>query len=247
MKKVLPSDAQPKPTSRRVADVISALIITITVVSLAFVTGVTVTQDKSTTSVGNFAIYKGSAERGGAALMFNVYEGCDIVMDILSILRKYSAKATFFIGGIWAENNAATLSAIAESGQEIGCHGYLHKDHAKLSVEQNKEEIAKTNRLIKEITGKTVTLFAPPSGSFGDNAETACRALGQKMILWTKDTIDWRDADPDLLVKRATKNIASGDLILMHPKTQTVKALPQIIEAYLAAKISLLTVSEVIQ
>ena len=246
MKKVLPITTPPKPTSRKVTELISSLVIVLTIVALAFITGVTVPQDNSTASVGNFAIYKGNAERGGAALMFNVYEGSDIVMEILSILRKYSAKATFFIGGIWAENNRETLDLISEAGQELGCHGYLHKDHAKLSVEQNKEEIVKTNRLVKEITGKTVTLFAPPSGSFGENTEKACRALGQKMILWTKDTIDWRDAEPALLVKRATKNIASGDLILMHPKAQTVKALPEIIEAYQYANISLLTVSEVI-
>ena len=246
MKKVLPSDAPPKPTSRKVADVISALIITITVVSLAFVTGVTVTQDKSTTSVGNFAIYKGNGERGVAALMFNVYEGCDIVMEILSILRKYSAKATFFIGGIWAEKNSQTLLSITRAGQELGCHGYLHKDHAKLSIEGNKEEIAICSRYVEKVTGQPITLFAPPSGSFGENTEAACKALGMKMILWTKDTIDWRDSDVDLIVKRATKNISNGDLILMHPKAQTVTALPTIIEAYLAQNISLTTVSEVI-
>ena len=180
-------------------------------------------------------------------MMFNVYEGGEIVIQFLEILRNYSAKATFFIGGVWAEKNADVIKRIADEGHEIGCHGYLHKDHKQLSTEQNKDEIVKTNRLLKEITGKPVTLFAPPSGSFGENTVSACRALGQKMILWTKDTIDWRDKDVSLLVKRATKNISSGDLVLMHPKEQTVRALPQIIEAYLSEGLSLLTVSEVIR
>lgn len=246
MKKVFPQDHPAKRLSRKVIDILSALVLIITITTLFFVTNMTYKQDNQAVTVGSFAIYKGSENKPVAAMMFNVYEGSDIVMEILSILRKYSVKATFFIGGIWAENNIETLRAVKESGQEIGCHGYLHKDHSKLSLEQNKEEIAKTNRLIYDSIGYTVTLFAPPSGAFGDNTENACRALGQKMILWTKDTIDWRDSDPTLLTKRATKNISNGDLILMHPKAQTVTALPTIIEAYLAQNISLTTVSEVI-
>ena len=246
MKKVLPQSRLLKRLPRKALDALSALVILVTVLSLFFVTKLTYPQDSDSVKAGNFAIYKGSEKRAAAALMFNVYEGADVIAEILTILRKYTAKATFFIGGVWAENNQETILNIAKNGHEIGCHGYLHKDHAKLSVEQNKEEIVKTNRLLKEITGKPVTLFAPPSGSFGENTVTACRALGLKMILWTKDTIDWRDKDPSLLIKRATKNAKSGDLILMHPKAQTLAALPQIIEAYLGGGMELLTVSEVI-
>jgi len=203
-------------------------------------------QKSTSVGAGGFAIYKGDPTEDAVALMFNVYEGADNVMTILEILRKYSAKATFFIGGIWAEKNPETLREILLSGQEIGSHGYLHKDHAKLSLEQNKEEIAISSNLIYTITGKRVTLFAPPSGSFGEATEIACKALGMKMIMWTKDTIDWRDTDTDLLIKRATKEMSKGDLILMHPKAQTVRALPSIIQAYQEAGYELKTVSEVL-
>ena len=246
MKKVLPNPPFSNPIPRRVADAVSALVVLLTVFALLFATKLTYPQDTTSVNAGNFAIYKGSDKKEAAALMFNVYEGTDTVREILGVLRRYTAKATFFIGGIWAEENAEVIREIDAAGHEIGCHGYLHKDHAKLSLEHNKKEIVKTNRLLKEYTGKTVRLFAPPSGSFGENTVAACRALGQKMILWTKDTIDWRDKEVSLLVKRATKNAASGDLILMHPKPQTVSALPQIVEAYLAKGLSLLTVSEVI-
>ena len=116
-----------------------------------------------------------------------------------------------------------------------------------MTVEQNKEEIVLCTRLVKTITGEQITLFAPPSGSYGENTESACQALGLKLIMWTKDTIDWRDKDVDLLIKRATKNIDKGDLILMHPKDQTILALPSIIEAYQAAGFKLVTVSEALK
>ena len=246
MKKVLPSAERSKQRNNKRVELLSTLAILLTVLALTFVTGLTYRYNGATENAGNFAIYKGKTESKCAALMFNVYEGAEIVEEILKILREYSAKATFFIGGIWAEKNTETLLAVTQAGQEIGCHGYLHKDHAKLSIEQNKEEIAICSRFVEKVTGQPVTLFAPPSGSFGENTETACKALGMKMILWTKDTIDWRDTDVDLLVKRATKNIAPGDMILMHPKAQTVLALPRIIEAYQKEGYELVTVGELV-
>ena len=197
----------------------------------------------ASTAVG-FAIYKGDPEESKASIMFNVYEGTENVNAILDILRERSAKATFFIGGIWAEKNTETLLRIMVEGHEIGCHGYLHRDHSAMTLDQNKEEIAVCCNLIRAVTGVTVTLFAPPSGAFGANTEKACQALGMKLIMWTKDTIDWRDSDVDLLISRATKNISKGDLILMHPKKQSVEALPKIIDAYSVNGIELVPVSE---
>ena len=246
MKKVLPRRNPSKPIGKKRAEILSSLAILLTILALTFVTGLTYRYNGETERVSSFAIYKGDTEKKEAALMFNVYEGAENVEKILEILRNYSAKATFFMGGIWAEKNSETLLSVTRAGQELGCHGYLHKDHAKLSIEGNKEEIAICSRYVEKVTGQPVTLFAPPSGSFGENTEAACKALGMKMILWTKDTIDWRDSDVDLLVKRATKNMASGDLILMHPKDQTVLALPRIIEAYQKEGYELVTVGDLV-
>ena len=94
-----------------------------------------------TASVSNKAVYRGNTEQPNVALMFNVYGGAEYVEGILKTLEDYDAKATFFIGGIWASKNTATLKLIAEKGHEIGSHGYFHKDAEKLTYEQNMEEI----------------------------------------------------------------------------------------------------------
>ena len=76
---------------------------------------------------------------------------------------------------------------------------------------------------------------------------TACRALGMKTILWSKDTIDWRDKDSSLIYTRATKNVEKGDFILMHPMTETAEALEDIIRYYERNSLPLVTVSENLQ
>ena len=193
-------------------------------------------------------VYYSAGENGtGISLMFNVYSGTDEVYQILEILETFEAKATFFIGGCWADDNAACLKTIFLAGHEIGNHGYFHKDHEKLNLLQNQKEISTCNRFIELTIGVAPTLFAPPSGAYGKATISACEALNMKTILWSKDTIDWRDQDEGKIYTRATKNAVKGDFVLMHPTKATVGALDDILKYYKTLNIKLVTVSENLQ
>ena len=74
-----------------------------------------------------------------------------------------------------------------------------------INNQENKDEIKTAERTIEGICGVKTTLFAPPSGSFSESTIKACDELGYKVIMWSKDTIDWRDKDVDLIFKRATQ------------------------------------------
>lgn len=188
--------------------------------------------------------YGGDESNRGVSLTFNVYEGTAQVLDILDVLDEFQVKATFFIGGSWADDNIDCVREIFRRGHELGSHGYFHKDHSKMSVAENSEEIRPSVKLLEMVCGQEIELFAPPSGSFGENTISACRELGLKIIMWSKDTIDWRDKSVGLIVKRATTDLKAGDIILMHPKEHTVEALPQIITYIRDSGLKALTVSE---
>lgn len=192
------------------------------------------------------AIYNGDRNGNTVAMMFNVYEGTEIVDGILNVLEEKNAKATFFVGGVWADDNIDTIKKILEKGHEIGSHGYFHKDHAKLNEEQNRVEMETLHALIKANTGEEIKLFAPPSGSFSATTLKVAEKMGYKTIMWSKDTIDWRDKSAKTVFSRATKNISGGDFVLMHPKKHTLEALPQIIDYYYKAGLKTGTVSECI-
>ncbi|MBQ7879689.1 MAG: polysaccharide deacetylase family protein [Clostridia bacterium] len=205
--------------------------------------------DETTYTSGDGAeIYRNAENDGaGVSLMFNVYWGTEEVERILEILKKHDAKATFFIGGCWADDNVACLRNIFSAGHEIGNHGYFHKDHDKLSLVQNQREIADCNRFIELAIGETPTLFAPPSGAYGNDTLLACKQLGMKTILWSRDTIDWRDKDKNLIYTRATKNIRSGEFVLMHPMAATADALDDILNYYRSQNLRAVTVGENLQ
>ena len=90
-------------------------------------------------------------------------------------------------------------------------------------------------------------LFAPPSGAFNGVTLEIAKELGYTTIMWSKDTIDWRDKDEDLIYKRATKNAAGGDLVLMHPTKATAAVLGRIIDELAKEGLTVAPVSEVIK
>lgn len=210
--------------------VIASVLITVFAVAV-----LAVTPDEDKLSAVGGAIYGGNTQSNKVALMFNVYENAQNASKIADILTEYDASATFFVGGSWAAKNPNTLLRLAAADFEIGNHGYLHRDHAKLSVKQNMDEISLTARLLSEVLGglpgyKDSMLFAPPSGSLGKAMFEACDRLGYRVIMWTRDTVDWRDHDADLIFHRAIKGLSAGDLVLMHPTDATLEALPHILD-----------------
>ena len=212
--------------NKKIVDIILGAIIVI-VFCVAFIPtkAIMVYSDKN-----NTAIYNGNRTSNEVSLMFNIYENTENVLKILEILKEKGAVATFFVGGCWADDNKETLQKIIEYGNEIGNHGYFHKDHKKLNEDGNYREINDTDKIINALVGYKMSLFAPPSGSFSKTTLKVAKDLNYQTIMWSKDTIDWRDSDKNLIIKRATEDVVSGDLILMHPKNHTVDALAEIID-----------------
>lgn len=173
--------------------------------------------------------YRGTSG-DGVSLMFNVYWGTQEVESILEALAEYDAKATFFIGGSWADDNTACVRKIVEAGHEVGSHGYFHRDHTTLGYEGNVEEISRSVQFLQLAAGVPVTLFAPPSGAYDEDTVNAAESLGLRTVMWSRDTIDWRDKDEETCYLRATEDLQAGELILMHPMEHTLKALPRILE-----------------
>lgn len=191
-------------------------------------------------------IYHGDTAQNKVAFMINVYWGTEYIEDMLDVFDLYGVKTTFFVGGSWVAKNVDMAREIYTRGHEIGNHGYNHKDHDKISYQQNYDEIHKTHLLVNANLGIEMNLFAPPSGAFNDVTIEVATGLKYKTIMWTHDTVDWRDKDTDIILNRATKNLSNGDLILMHPTKHTLEALSGILAYAQNNGFKATTVSEVI-
>ncbi|MCD8372831.1 MAG: polysaccharide deacetylase family protein [Clostridia bacterium] len=218
--------------------VICTVIVVTAVVGLYSGNAVTVSDNSDN------VYYSSSDTENGVSLMFNVYQNTEIVYGILDVLDEYGAKATFFIGGCWADDNVDCVREIYSRGHEVASHGYFHKDHSAMDYEQNLAEIEPSVRLLNMICGTEISLFAPPSGAYGEYTVNACVSLGLKVIMWSRDTIDWRDSDADLIISRATNNLQAGEFVLMHPTQSTLEALPSVLSYIGNTQLEAVTVSQ---
>ena len=173
------------------------------------------------------------------ALTINVDWGEEYIPPILDALDKGKARATFFVTGRWAKKNPELLKLMANRGHQIENHGYSHPHPDQLSVGANQEEIKKTESIIEGIIGRKTHFYAPPYGEKGVSGLRAADELGYQTILWTLDTVDWRaDSSPEIIAQRilnpairfGIKPNKLGAVVLMHPKANTLKALPHIID-----------------
>lgn len=181
------------------------------------------------------------------AFTCNVDWGTEYIPDLLNIFEKNNIKITFFVSGRWAQNNPEILREIYNKGHEIGNHGYGHRMHSKINFDENYKEIMNTHNIVKDIVGINMVYFAPPAGDFNELTLDVANQLGYKTVLWNIDTIDWRkDSTSDKIINRVLSKPLGGSIVLMHPKLETVKALPSIIEKIEEKNILVGTISDII-
>lgn len=211
-------------------------------VSCFAVLGISIVSTSS--NIVNGVYYSGNQNSNKISLMINVYWGTEYLDGMLEILDRYDVKTTFFVGGTWVEQEEEMLKKIYSLGHEIGNHGYKHKDQDKLSYADNQTEILTTHNLVKDTLGVEMNLFAPPSGAYSKTTVEVADSLNYLTVMWTRDTIDWRDHDTNLIYERAVTNAKGGDLILMHPTKCTLNALENIITTLQGRGFKLTTVSD---
>ncbi|SDH93944.1 polysaccharide deacetylase family protein [Alteribacillus bidgolensis] len=188
-------------------------------------------------------IYKGNPQKPMAAFLINVSWGEEHLPSILKTLREEKVKATFFLEGRWVQKNPKLAKMIEEEGHEIGSHAYSHPDLNATPRAGIKEELQKTNEALEAVLSVKPTLFAPPSGSFNQDVVEIASDLNMYTILWTVDTIDWKNPEPiDMAVKTASK-VENGSMILMHPTASTAGGLKVMIRNIKEKDIELDTVT----
>lgn len=190
-------------------------------------------------------IYKGNSQKRMVALLINVAWGESYIPQILRILKSNDVKATFFLDGQWLEKHEEDARLILAEGHQVSNHAFSHKNMSRLSETEMSNEIQKTQKLLHHL-GVTNNLFAPPSGDFNSKSLAITAQLGLHTILWTVDTIDWREKDPMVILNRVIPRIEPGSMILMHPTRSATLALDLMIKKIKMKKVKLGTVHELI-
>lgn len=147
---------------------------------------------------------------------------------LLSTLRKHDLRATFFDVGERAEQYPSYVRSQRSSGHAIGNHSYDHADLVAIGEPAAAEQLARTQTVLRSITGVSPTVFRPPYGSTSPQVRADAAALGLTEVIWTVDTMDWAEPPVSSIVASAL-SVQPGGFVLMHDGyANTISAVPQI-------------------
>ena len=171
--------------------------------------------------------------------------------EILDILAKHNAKATFFVVGENAEKNPELILRQYNEGHEIANHTFTHP--LKTTLPKLEIELKQTDDLIFSITGNHPKLFRPVEGQYTDEMIQNVVKKGYQVVMWSwhQDTEDWKSPGVHRIEKTVLKGVEPGNIILFHDgggnRSQTVKALDKIINKLQKQGYEFVTVSDLIK
>lgn len=164
---------------------------------------------------------------------------------ILDILKKYNACGTFFVIGNKTTFYKDILRRMLNEGSEIGNHSYDHKLLTRLSENEFKEEINKTQENIKKLTGFTPKLFRP---TYGGYTNTLKKYTDLTFVLWDIDSRDWQVKNKDKILNNILPNVKPGKIILMHDNHEySLNSLEDLIKKLKDDNYKFVTVSELLE
>ncbi|MER7127658.1 polysaccharide deacetylase family protein [Streptosporangium saharense] len=151
---------------------------------------------------------------------------------LLDTLKKTDSKATFFLEGQYVKSRKAFAKRMAVEGHELGNHSYTHPHLRDLSEERIREELTRTQDIVKQATGKTPTLLRPPYGELDYRVQEIAKEMNLPIVLWNGGSRDWATKNEKAIYDEVLRNAKRDGVILMHDWVeQTVKVMPKLIAA----------------
>ncbi len=149
--------------------------------------------------------------------------------QLLQVLRSAGARATMFNTGANVEANPALTRAQLAAGMWLGNHSWDHPHMTTLTAAEQSSQIARTQDVIKRVTGVTPKLFRPPYLETDDALRAIERRYGLREINADVDSRDWDNTSVDQIVENA-RALQPGGVILMHDwPPNTLLAVPRIV------------------
>ncbi len=144
--------------------------------------------------------------------------------QILDILAKHKAHATFFALGEAVNEHPDIVKQERAAGHAIGNHTHDHRSLPSLSTDEVRQELN---------TGPSSKCFRPPYGAINDRVREVAADLGVEVVMWNVDPRDWDKPGTDKIVDRVLSDVYPGAIILMHDgggdRSQTVEALERLL------------------
>ncbi len=160
------------------------------------------------------SVWRGRRDRRAVALTFDdgPSEGTP---EILEILARYHAPATFFQCGANVDRLPAVARAVHQAGHAIGNHSHTHPLFCFRSRRFIEEDLKHAQETIEAHTGARPVWFRAPFGARWFGMGPAQRRLHLTGVMWTVIGYDW-SLKADEVVERMAGRVSNGAILCLH-------------------------------
>ena len=192
----------------------------------------------------------GSGGRRQIALTFD--DGpSQFTPEILSILAEHEVPATFFVIGGPQDAHGALIKEEIAQGHVVANHTTTHAALDTLSPRDQAAEIDRESAAIELFGKASPRLFRPPYNSWNQTTLSLLKQRDMLMVLWSVETNDWAKPGSAAIVESVLTAAHPGAIVLFHDgggdRTQTVEALPQVIEGLREQDYELVTIPQLLR
>ena len=192
----------------------------------------------------------GQAHKREIALTFDDGPG-PYTPQILAVLKRMHVHGTFFEVGREVKEFGANTKALADADEAIEDHTEDHSNLSQLSPGQQRDQVVDASKAIVAAGAPAPRLFRPPYGAFNHKTLAMLKGQGLLMVMWSVDTSDYARPGVPRIVSAALNGAHPGGIILMHDgggdRSETVQALPQIIQGLRQRGYSMVTVPHLVR
>lgn len=198
-------------------------------------------------------VWEANVREKVVALTFDDGPSPTFTEEILDLLAKYGAKATFFVMGKQAEMYPAIIQREFNEGHEIGNHTYNHPEVNQIPFHELKADLIRAHQVIFNIIGADMKLFRPTSGFYDEKVVKVANLLHYKVVIWTwgQDSRDWTKVSGERIALRIMETIKPGNILLFHDQggdhSNTIKALEILLPVLKEKGYRFITVSALLQ
>jgi peptidoglycan/xylan/chitin deacetylase (PgdA/CDA1 family) len=191
-----------------------------------------------------YALYRRVGRR--IALTFDDCNSSSAWASILSTLRRYRIKATFFCPGQQVLANPSLARRTVRDGHAVGSHGWDHANFDLLSFASAKRRLDDDRAVWWKLARVAPTpYFRPPYGAYDSTTMAAAGRAGYgAVVLWDVDPRDWTQPGSGAIESRILGAVRPGSIVLMHVLGQTAAMLPSLIRTLRARHYIPLTLPE---
>jgi peptidoglycan/xylan/chitin deacetylase (PgdA/CDA1 family) len=182
------------------------------------------------------------------ALTFDDGPHPTLTPQFLDVLDQHGAKGTFFMMGRSVERFPAVARDVRARGHEIGNHSYSHPNLVLMWPSAVREEIERTDALLRGIGVTGRIHFRPPHASKFIVLPYVLRQMDKLSVLGDVDPEEWKRPGAVVMTDTILRQVRPGSIVGLHDPmgAESLQTLKNIIPALAAQGYQFVTVSELI-